>query len=318
MSQQGGSSLTGAATVLPLSPLDIEVRGMRVGEKRPFVITLAYGNSQFVVELLPEPSTTTPTLLRYGFDPRAFASKYPAGPGPLPGYNIPNSIELADIVPDRGFDFWYRQPIISRPCRSKSPKWSHDHAERSTQPDTILASDDNGDGNASLIHRQEFTPRALSFEHQDMSGIHGDLPVFDVSQVGILETIAPERAYKVLADNRMQFSPLPNLSDLRDNMDGVSKLQQEDWASQAKNIIGQLHGIKVVWGNLLRALRFSPRISLLYYNVYFARSFVVPSTPVSYSPDIPATFENLHQKRIIPAIKCIFTHCLNPVVGGSS
>lgn len=93
MSQQGGSSLTGAATVLPLSPLDIEVRGMRVGEKRPFVITLAYGNSQFVVELLPEPSTTTPTLLRYGFDPRAFASKYPAGPGPLPGYNIPNSIE---------------------------------------------------------------------------------------------------------------------------------------------------------------------------------------------------------------------------------
>ena len=64
---------------------------MRDGEKRPFAITLAYGNSQFVVELLPESSTTTPTHLRYSFDPSAFA--YPAGPGPLLGYNVPNSIE---------------------------------------------------------------------------------------------------------------------------------------------------------------------------------------------------------------------------------
>jgi hypothetical protein len=61
------------------------------------------------------------------------------------------------------------------------------------------------DGNASLIHRQEFTPPALSFEHQDISGIHGDLPAFDVSQIKILETIVPGRAYKVLADNRTQF-----------------------------------------------------------------------------------------------------------------
>ena len=33
-------------------------------------------------------------------------------------------------------------------------------------------------------------------------------------------------------------------------MDQVSKLQREDWASQAKHIIEQLHGIEVVWGNV--------------------------------------------------------------------
>ena len=61
------------------------------------------------------------------------------------------------------------------------------------------------DGKATLIHRQEFTLPALSFEHQDMSGVRGDLPTFDVSQIEILETIVPRRAYKVLANGRIQF-----------------------------------------------------------------------------------------------------------------
>lgn len=33
-------------------------------------------------------------------------------------------------------------------------------------------------------------------------------------------------------------------------MDQVSKPQREDWASQAKHIIEQLHGIGVIWGNV--------------------------------------------------------------------
>jgi hypothetical protein len=93
MSQQGVSSSTGAAPAISPSPLDIKIHTVRVGRNKPCVITLEFRNSLFVVELLPESSITTPTLLRYGFDPGAFASKYPAGPGPLPGYNEPNSIE---------------------------------------------------------------------------------------------------------------------------------------------------------------------------------------------------------------------------------
>ncbi|KAF8847159.1 hypothetical protein BDZ45DRAFT_755197 [Acephala macrosclerotiorum] len=167
------------------------------------------------------------------------------------------------------------------------------------------------DGNATLIHRQEFTPPALPFEHQDTSGVRGDLPAFDVSQIEIVETIVPRRAYKVLVDGRILFckvtgrgferaaigrdcqmlqriqdagltnsirvprleglvttnqqlgavigfltnyvtpgSPSSTLNDLRNNMDQVSKPQREVWASQAKHIIEQLHGIEVIWGNV--------------------------------------------------------------------
>ncbi|PMD30023.1 hypothetical protein L207DRAFT_641881 [Hyaloscypha variabilis F] len=332
MSQQEGSSLAGAPSALPLSPLDIEVRNVRVGRNRPCVITLAYRNSQFVVELLPGSSTTTPTLLRYGFDPGDFASKYPAGPGPLPGYNEPNSIESVyleklnagvsedGILDAAGFQTLYEIEDLIFATGSHLFQdlagpipldGSTTTLSEALNPERFWLQMITADGNASLIHRQEFIPPTLSFERQDMSGVRADLPVFDISQIEILETLVPERAYKVLANNRIQFckvtgrgferaaigrdcqmlqrirdaglassirvprleglvttnqqseivigfltdfitpgSPLSNLGDLRDNIDQASKPQREHWASQAKHIIEQLHGIGVVWGNV--------------------------------------------------------------------
>ncbi|CZR62139.1 uncharacterized protein PAC_12036 [Phialocephala subalpina] len=332
MSQQEGSSPIGAALVPSLPPLNIEVRGVRVGRNKPCVITLVYRNSQFVVELLPESSMATPIFLQYGFDPGAFASKYPAGPGPLHGYNEPNSIESGylqklnagmsedGILGPAGFQTLYEiedlifaigGQLFQDLAGPNPPDGSTTTLSEALNPQRFWLQMITVDGNASLIHRQEFTPPALSFEHQNVLSVQGNLPAFDISQIEILETIVPGRAYKVLADNRIRFckvtgrgfehsaigrdcqmlqkiqdtrpahsirtprleglvttsqqsgtvigfltdyitpgSLLSTLGDLRDKMDQVSNLQREDWASQAKRIIEQLHGIGVVWGNV--------------------------------------------------------------------
>jgi hypothetical protein len=226
MSQQGGSSPTGASPVLLLPPLDIDVRRVRVGRNKPCVITLAYRNSQFVVELLPESSMATPTLLRYGFDPGAFASKYPAGPGPLPGYNEPNSIESGYLqklnagVSDDGrlnpaglqtlyeiedFIFAIGRQLFQDLAGPSPLNGSTTTLSEALNPQCFWLQMITVDGNASLVHQQEFTPPALPFEHQDVSSVHRNLPAFDISQIEILETIVPGRAYKVLADNRIRF-----------------------------------------------------------------------------------------------------------------
>lgn len=226
MSQQGGSSPTGAAPALSPSPLGIKVDTVRVGRNKPCVITLASRNSQFVVELLPESSMTTPTILRYGFDPGAFASKYPAGLGPLPGYNEPNSIEAAylqklnagvskdGILDAAGFQTLYEiedlifaigSQLFQDLAGPNPPDGSTIRLGEALNPKRFWLQMVTVDGNATLIHRQKFTPPALPFEHQNMSGVRGDLAAFDISQIEIVDTIALGRAYKVLVDGRILF-----------------------------------------------------------------------------------------------------------------
>jgi hypothetical protein len=136
-----------------------------------------------MVELLPESSTTTtPTLLRYGFDPGASASKYPAGPGPLPGYNVPDSIESvylqklnAGVTGDGILDtagmrtlYEMKDLILAIGSQLFQDLAGPNPLDRSTttlsdalNPKRFWLQMITVDGNASLIHRQEFNPPAF-------------------------------------------------------------------------------------------------------------------------------------------------------------
>jgi hypothetical protein len=175
---------------------------------------------------VPASARPDSVALKYGFDPGPFASKYSSGPGLLPGYDPTGAVESvylerlnagisADGTLNDAGDLVFTQihNLVLRTGEQMIRELAgpvDEHAlgetlERALNPEAFWLQMVTIDGRARPVRRDDFTPSAIDFEPQDLSSVGPNLPVFRSSDVEILETIRPRRAYKVKVDGLVGF-----------------------------------------------------------------------------------------------------------------
>lgn len=199
---------------------------VRFGIGKPCVLTLECNRKIFHVALMPVGAQPDSTLLRYGFDPGPFASKFSPGPGLLPGYNPVDAIEARCLealnlgisdngtlndVGDRAFTRIHNlilttgEQIIRDLAGPASELAGVESLEEALNPKVFWLQMLTVDGEARLVQRKDFIQPIIDFEPQDMSGLSADVPIFSLVQVEILETIRPKRAFKVRVEGQIRF-----------------------------------------------------------------------------------------------------------------
>jgi len=198
----------------------------RFGVGKPCVLTLQCNRKTFNVELMPVGAPADSLLLRYGFDPGPFSSKFSSGPGPFPDYNPPDAIEARYLAAlDRGFsengtlnDIGHRaftqiynlilttgEQIIRELAGPTNELAGAETLEEALNPVVFWLQMLTIDGAVRLIRRADFTQPTVDFEPQDILGVSSDLPIFCLAQVEILETIRPKRSFKVRVGGQIRF-----------------------------------------------------------------------------------------------------------------